>query len=76
MKAITIMKEKNVKQKDGPNIIVYILRPFKAPHISSAVQQERFILKTEFLNLHKYIKTRSLGALRAPTSSWWPFGPA
>ena len=24
----------------------------------------------------KYAKTRSLGALRAPTSSLWPFGPA
>ena len=23
-----------------------------------------------------YIYTRSLGALRAPTSSWWPYGPA
>ena len=25
-------------------------------------------------NLH-YTYTRSLGALRVPTSSWWPFGP-
>ena len=24
----------------------------------------------------KYIDNRSLGALRAPTSSLWPFGPA
>ena len=23
-----------------------------------------------------YEQTRSLGALRAPTSNWWPFGPA
>ena len=39
---------KNVKQKNCQNIIVYLLPPFKAPHISSTVQQERFILKTEF----------------------------
>ena len=28
------------------------------------------------IQIHKYKYTRSLGALRAPTSSLWPFGPA
>ena len=27
-------------------------------------------------NVQKYLDTRSLGALRAPTSIWRPFGPA
>ena len=35
-----------------------------------------FVLQRPTGGLLIIIITRSLGALRAPTSSWWPFGPA
>ena len=55
--------------------MVYLLSSYEVFGIWDVVSGIFFFFK-KYEDLHLYyMETRSLGALRAPTSSWRPFGP-